>query len=135
MSGIGALLNPRDSGNRLLSEANKRAAHLGPGLRRDLGLVPGEGAGRGGWAWREGAGLLLTGVVQGDPVCTPLPLWALYLLPPPRGEESVDGEEGAWPGLAALDPAEEVSGLCEFVSGPVGGRGEAAGLLRLEAAP
>lgn len=50
-------------------------------------------------------------------------------------EKSVDGAEGAWPGLAAPDPREEVSGLCSFVAGPVGRGREVAGLLRLEAAP
>lgn len=120
MSGIGALLNPRGSGNRLWSLRGQRTR-----CTSGAGAAPGSLACFRGRGWTRGVGgLLLTGVVHGDPpVCTPLPLWALYLLPPPHGEKSVGGEEGARPGLAARDPLEEVSGGCKFVSGSRGRKG------------
>lgn len=95
MSGIRALQTPGTqaiaSGPR---EANKRAAHLGPGLRRDPWLVSGEGAGRVGVG---SSPELFTGTLSaphflfGHGTCS-------HFLP---GKRALMGrEEGAWRGLA-----------------------------------
>ena len=90
----------------------------GPGCA----LVTAEGAGRG----EGGRGCCSRGVFAPTLTGTPPSLWALYLLPLPHSEKSVDWGwgVGSWPWLAALVPLEEVSGLRKFDSGPGGGRDE-----------